>query len=176
MADALAAQQNPDGGFGYTVGVRQSDVDDTSYAIEFLRTAAPRTHTATIERAEAYLLARRNPDGGFPTFAAGAPSEVAMTAAVNALAGNPAHRAVAERGVAFIVSQGGPAGVLERGWSRNLTNAVFRATLACATVRDDAPAALRKAASASSEPGFWSPARPPPWTTARWCDRTVNTP
>jgi squalene-hopene/tetraprenyl-beta-curcumene cyclase/sporulenol synthase len=151
MAGALAAQQNPDGGFGYTVGVRQSDVDDTSYAIEFLRTAAPRTHTATIERAEAFLLAQRNPDGGFPTFTAGAPSEVAMTAAaVNALAGNPAHRAVAERGVAFIVSQGGPAGVLERGWSRNLTNAVFRATLACATVRDDAPAALRKAASATA--------------------------
>jgi squalene-hopene/tetraprenyl-beta-curcumene cyclase/sporulenol synthase len=69
MAGALAAQQNPDGGFGYTVGVRQSDVDDTSYAIEFLRTAAPRTHTATIERAEAFLLAQRNPDGGFPTCA-----------------------------------------------------------------------------------------------------------
>jgi squalene-hopene/tetraprenyl-beta-curcumene cyclase/sporulenol synthase len=78
MADTLAAQQNPDGGFGYTVGVRQSDVDDTSYAIEFLRTAAARAHGTAIERAEAYLLAQRNPDGGFPTFVAGTPSEVTI--------------------------------------------------------------------------------------------------
>lgn len=148
MADALAAEQHPDGGFGYTVDVSQSDVDDTSYAIEFLRAAAPLRHSAVITAAESYLLRQRNPDGGFPTFAHGSPSEVAMAAAaVNALAANPAHRQTIERGVAYIVDRAERGASTERGWSRNATNAAFRTALVCDTLTSHTPAPLRRAAA-----------------------------
>ena len=147
MTGALAARQNPDGGFGFHPGVAQSDVDDTSYAIEFLRAAAPAEQHRTVASAESYLLAQRNPDGGFPTFVQGTPSEVAMTAAaVNALAPNPAHRHVVERGVRFIAAHQQPDGSFERSWSRNATNAVFRAVLACDTDRTGGGAAQGNAA------------------------------
>lgn len=171
MADGLAAQQNPDGGFGFTVGVTQSDVDDTAYSIEFLRAvvaqqnAAPSPHGNMLRRrgsgqhadvilaAEEYLFAQRNTDGGFPTFWRGAPSEVAMTAGVvNAIAPNPAHRNAVERGVAFIVNAGQE--VIERSWSRNATNVVFRTSLALAVLSPKAPATLRTAAHAARQAGW----------------------
>ncbi|MDH6575410.1 terpene cyclase/mutase family protein [Kitasatospora sp. MAP5-34] len=153
MSDGLAARQNPDGGFGFTVGVAQSDVDDASYGIEFLRAVAPDRHRRTITAAERYLLAQRNPDGGFPTFARGTQSEIAITAAaVNALAPNPAHRAAADQGLAFITGRDGRSaqggGILERSWSRNFSNAVFRVTLACDTVHPGTEPELRRAAVA----------------------------
>lgn len=135
MGDALAAEQNLDGGFGFTRGVEQSDVDDASYAVEFLRATAPGRHHRAVSAAEDYLLAQRNPDGGFPTFARGTQSEIAMTAAaVNALAPNPVHGAVVRAGVAFIVGRRQPEDILERSWSRNVSNAVFRVALACDAV------------------------------------------
>ncbi|MEV0618773.1 prenyltransferase/squalene oxidase repeat-containing protein [Nonomuraea sp. NPDC050404] len=154
MAETLTIRQNPDGGFGFTSGVTQSDVDDTSYAIEFLRAAAPLRHApsitaasitaASITAAEEYLLAQRNPDGGFPTFSHGAPSEIAMTAgAINALASNPARRPDIERAVAFLLQAGHP---IERSWSRTATNALYRTTLALAGLTPSAPAPLRSAA------------------------------
>lgn len=150
LADAVAAEQHPDGGFGYTVGVAQSDVDDTSYVIEFLRASAPGRHAEVVTAAETYLLRRQNPDGGFPTFALGGPSEVAMTsAAVSALGPNPAHRLVTERAVSFIVEHTRPGSSIERSWSRNATNAIFRATLACDVLSPHAPTALRSAAAAN---------------------------
>ncbi|GAA0700604.1 hypothetical protein GCM10010193_64210 [Kitasatospora atroaurantiaca] len=147
MAEAVGAQQNPDGGFGFHPGVSQSDVDDTSYGIEFLRATAPDRHRRTIASAEHYLLAQRNPDGGFPTFARGTRSEIAMTAAaVNALAPDPGHRSVVDEGVRFILRHQQPDGTFERSWSRNATNAVFRAVLACDAGRSGALAAERAAA------------------------------
>lgn len=155
IANGLAAQQNSDGGFGYTVAVTQSDVDDTSYSIEFLRAVAAqqhRRHTDVILAAEEYLLAQRNADGGFPTFWRGAPSEVAMTAgAVNALALNPAHHNAVERGIAFITGAGQP---IERSWSRNATNVIFRTSLALATLPPNAPATARTAAHTVRQGGL----------------------
>lgn len=149
MVDALVAEQHPDGGFGFTVHVTQSDVDDTSYAIEFLRAAAPRRHAAAVTAAETYLLRQQNPDGGFPTFALGGPSEVAMTAAaVNALAVSPACRRATEHALSFVVAHTKPGTDVERSWSRNATNAIFRSTLACHSLTSRAPAALRAAAAA----------------------------
>jgi squalene-hopene/tetraprenyl-beta-curcumene cyclase/sporulenol synthase len=148
MADGLAAQQHPDGGFGFTVHVGQSDVDDTSYAIEFLRGAAPLRYADAVADAETYLLRQQNRDGGFPTFAHDNPSEVAMTAAaVNALAPNPAHRPATERAVEFIVAHTKAAMNIERSWSRNATNAIFRSVLACDTLTVAAAAPLRAAAA-----------------------------
>ncbi|AUG80715.1 prenyltransferase [Kitasatospora sp. MMS16-BH015] len=173
MGEGLAARQHPDGGFGFTRGVDQSDVDDTSYAVEFLRalTAVPAAShpdgaltvppsrtptpaakptpaarsrltapltaplTAALAAAEQYLLAQQNPDGGMPTFARGCPSETAMTAAaVNALAPEPRHRAAVDRALGFLAGQAesqATSALLERSWSRNVTNVVFRAVLAC---------------------------------------------
>ncbi|MFD5558815.1 prenyltransferase/squalene oxidase repeat-containing protein [Streptomyces sp. NPDC127068] len=144
MADALAAGQHHDGGFGFATQVSQSDVDSSSYALEFLRAATPGRHFRAIAQAEKYLIAQRNLDGGFPTFVRGTPSEIAMTAgAVNALAPNPAYRDETERGVAFLVDAGP---VVERSWSRSVNNAVFRATLAYGTLTSQAPVSLRLAA------------------------------
>ncbi|HEX3784024.1 MAG TPA: prenyltransferase/squalene oxidase repeat-containing protein [Pseudonocardiaceae bacterium] len=138
MADGLVASQNPDGGLGFNQGVSQSDVDDTSYGIEFLRAVAPKRHARRIVDAEHFLLAQRNSGGGFPTFARGTPSEIAMTAAaVNALAPNRAYRSVVDDGVRFIAARQRPDGAFERSWSRNATNAVFRAVLACDAAQSD---------------------------------------
>ncbi|WP_086815885.1 prenyltransferase/squalene oxidase repeat-containing protein, partial [Streptomyces cacaoi] len=160
MADALATQQHADGGFGFMRGVRQSDADDTAYALEFLRATAPRRHAGAVAAAEDYLVDLANPDGGVPTFARGVDSETAMTAgAVNALApSNRAHaRAVAAAGGRYLTGccpdrthvcgagradgstarddgsfpHDGQADPFECSWSRNATNAVHRTVLAC---------------------------------------------
>ncbi|WP_312847673.1 prenyltransferase/squalene oxidase repeat-containing protein, partial [Streptomyces sp. WAC08241] len=135
LAAALRSHQNPDGGWGFDRGVGQSDVDDTAYCVEFLRTAAPKrpgagtgNETAAGER---YLLERQGADGGFPTFERGTASEVAITAAaVNALAPEPAHRAAVAVAVRFLTARQEAAGPYERSWSLNESNALFRTVLA----------------------------------------------
>ncbi|MER5641776.1 prenyltransferase/squalene oxidase repeat-containing protein [Kitasatospora sp. NPDC002227] len=135
MGEALAARQHPDGGFGFTRGVGQSDVDDTAYAAEFFRAAPGPGSAAALAAAECYLLEQQGADGGFPTFGRGGASEPAMTAAaVNALAPNPRCAAAVARAMDFLTARAeerGGAALLERGWSRNVTNVVFRTVLAC---------------------------------------------
>jgi squalene-hopene/tetraprenyl-beta-curcumene cyclase/sporulenol synthase len=139
-ADALAPLQHDDGGFGFTREVRQSDTDDTSYCLEFLRVTAPLRHARAVRRAEEYLLAQRNDDGGFPTYARGVASEAAMTAgAVNALAPSPRCRAAVTEGLRYLTGRPGAARAPERSWSRNTTNAAFRTVLACRAAGQDQP-------------------------------------
>ncbi|MFC8489212.1 prenyltransferase/squalene oxidase repeat-containing protein [Streptomyces sp. NPDC057235] len=131
LADSLTVHQNPDGGWGFERGVGQSDVDDTAYCVEFLRTTAPERCRAGVAAGERYLLARQGADGGFPTFEHGTASEVAITAAaVNALAPEPAHRAAVAAGVRFVTARQEAAGPFERSWSLNESNALFRTVLA----------------------------------------------
>ncbi|MFE3071590.1 prenyltransferase/squalene oxidase repeat-containing protein [Streptomyces sp. NPDC059247] len=131
LASALTSHQNHDGGWGFERGVTQSDVDDTSYCVEFLRATAPERCGAEVVAGERYLLARHGGDGGFPTFEPGTASEVAMTAAaVNALAPEPAYRRVVADAVRFITDRQEAAGPFERSWSLNESNALFRAVLA----------------------------------------------
>ncbi|WP_075693679.1 prenyltransferase/squalene oxidase repeat-containing protein [Streptomyces acidiscabies] len=131
-ADALAALQHDDGGFGFTRGVRQSDTDDTAYCLEFLRATAPTRHARTVRRAEDFLLAQRNDDGGFPTFAHGVASERAMTAAaVNALAPSPRCRHAVTGALHHLAHPDRLTLPPESSWSRNTTNAAFRTVLAC---------------------------------------------
>ncbi|MCX4980729.1 prenyltransferase/squalene oxidase repeat-containing protein [Streptomyces sp. NBC_00572] len=131
LATALTERQNPDGGWGFDRAVAQSDVDDTSYCMEFLRATAPERFGAEVAAGERYLLARRGEDGGFPTFEPGTASEVAITAAaVNALAPSPAHRPVVEAAVRFMAARQETAGPFERSWSLNESNALFRTVLA----------------------------------------------
>lgn len=80
MADYLANRQAPDGGWSYTVGVRQTDVDDTSCCVEFLNAVDPGLYHDVLGRARGFLTAIANNDGGFPTYLRGHTSEVTMTA------------------------------------------------------------------------------------------------
>ncbi len=59
--DWLAAQQDGDGGFNFSVAGGASDADDTGAALEAL---GPRP--GTVGRALRFLRAAENPDGGFP--------------------------------------------------------------------------------------------------------------
>lgn len=64
----LAAQQEPDGGFGFAArpaaGAGESDVDDTGAAIQALVAAG--IHGRAVAGAEGYLRSAQDLDGGFP--------------------------------------------------------------------------------------------------------------
>lgn len=66
----IAAQQNRDGGFGFSghsaagAGGR-GDVDDTAAAVQALVDAGVR-HSPTVARALGFLVGAQNPDGGYP--------------------------------------------------------------------------------------------------------------
>ncbi|GAA2090194.1 hypothetical protein GCM10009759_13570 [Kitasatospora saccharophila] len=130
-ARALAELQHRDGGFGFTRGVLQSDTDDTAYCLELLRATDPVRYAGQVRRAEDYLLAQRNEDGGFPTFARGVASERAMTAAaVNALAPAARCRDAVADALHHLTDPARLALPPESSWSRNTTNAAFRTVLA----------------------------------------------
>ncbi|MEU3687584.1 prenyltransferase/squalene oxidase repeat-containing protein [Streptomyces narbonensis] len=143
LAAALMERQNSDGGWGFGRDVGQSDVDDTSYCVEFLRASAPERCGGAVAAAVRYLLDRQGGDGGFPTFEPGTASEVAITAAaVNALAPEPGHRTAVEAAVRFVVGrqeEQEAAGSFERSWSLNESNALFRGVLAYDSFRAVAP-------------------------------------
>jgi energy-coupling factor transport system substrate-specific component len=61
----LAAQQNPDGGFGFAGKGASEDVDDTAAALQAVIDAGGRGIHA-VGRAVAFLRRAQNPDGGYP--------------------------------------------------------------------------------------------------------------
>lgn len=131
MADYLASQQQADGGWAYGEGIEQTDVDDTVYCLEFLRAVGQRAHAGHASRAITYLLTMPGSDGGFPTFAPGAASEIAMTAAaVGALScATPPDHVPTEilcNGVSYILDHQRDDGTFERSWSLCEANAIFR--------------------------------------------------
>jgi squalene-hopene/tetraprenyl-beta-curcumene cyclase/sporulenol synthase len=146
VGDFLASHQQPDGGWGYALGVKQTDIDDTSYCVEFLRALNPTRYRLELALAEHYLLGMQNRDGGFPTFCHGNSSEVAMTAAaLNALApSRRRYRQVFRNAVQYIVDNQHPDGTFERSWSCAHSNAIFRALLAIQTLSDGRSAAERQ--------------------------------
>jgi energy-coupling factor transport system substrate-specific component len=73
-----AAQQDRDGGFGFTRGGGASDVDDTAAVLQALASAGTR-RGPRVTRALAYMTALQNPDGGFPQ-ERGGPSDSQSTA------------------------------------------------------------------------------------------------
>ncbi|MGA9876856.1 MAG: prenyltransferase/squalene oxidase repeat-containing protein [Solirubrobacteraceae bacterium] len=62
----LAAQQNPDGGFGFGERGGSEDVDDTAAAVQGVIDASGQRTGSVVARAVAYLRRAQNPDGGFP--------------------------------------------------------------------------------------------------------------
>lgn len=165
-ADFLLRHQQADGGWGYAKGVRQTDVDDTAYCVEFLRALDPRRYGPALAQAEQYMLSMQNPDGGFPTFTRGGSSEVAMTAAVlNALApSKDRYPGVFRSGIAYIIASQNDDGTFERSWSCAHSNAIFRSLLAIQALREgmsesDRTTAERRAMSylrlSQNENGGW---------------------
>ncbi|MEZ4451842.1 MAG: prenyltransferase/squalene oxidase repeat-containing protein [Nannocystaceae bacterium] len=80
VAHYVAGQQREDGGWAYAEGVRQTDADDTCVSLAFLARHDPIAYRGAIRRAQWYLVALQNADGGFPTFVRGAASEAEITA------------------------------------------------------------------------------------------------
>ncbi|MFD9333153.1 prenyltransferase/squalene oxidase repeat-containing protein [Streptomyces sp. NPDC060028] len=132
VARRVSALQHAGGGWSYTDSARLPDVDCTSVAAEVLHLADPLAHRASISGTLAALHTLKGPEGGFPTYLAGAPSEASMTAAaVNALTTQgPAHRHTIEAALAFLASQQRADGSFPPDWSSSRLHTVFRAVLA----------------------------------------------
>lgn len=153
MADYLAGQQAPDGGWPYSEGVRQTDVDCTCCVIDYLVSRAAQRHAQVIERGLAYLSARVNPDGGFPTYLREQPSEVTMTA--NALIAFIAHwqrhTDLLVAAIGFLCHSQQPSGAFERSWSLSETFAISRVLTALKRIPDGCPHTLHGAIEAVYE-------------------------
>jgi len=63
-ANWLMAQQNQDGGFGYSVAAGASDPDDTAFVMEALSLLGTPSNAPVMTRAIAYLQKNVAPDGG----------------------------------------------------------------------------------------------------------------
>jgi len=132
IASHLLSQQQPGGGWSYTDLSRQTDVDDTSVAVQFLNALDVQEYREAIRRGERSLLAVRNSDNGFPTYIAGAESEACMTAAaVDALTTRwEGHRDTIASGLEFLSGQQREDGSFPPDWSSSRLHTAFRALLA----------------------------------------------
>jgi prenyltransferase beta subunit len=81
----LAAQQSPDGGFGFGPRGAVQDVDDTAAALQGVVDASGRRASPVLARAVAYLRRAQNPDGGFPQQPGGASNAQSTAWAVQGL-------------------------------------------------------------------------------------------
>jgi squalene-hopene/tetraprenyl-beta-curcumene cyclase/sporulenol synthase len=132
IAGQLVTRQRPSGGWSITDGVELTDVDDTSVALEFLQALDPQRYREAIDRGLGALEAVRGTDGGFPTYAAGSPSEACMTAAaINALSyRREQYEQLLRNARAFLAASQGANGGFPPGWSSSRLHALFRARLA----------------------------------------------
>ncbi|MFJ3582345.1 prenyltransferase/squalene oxidase repeat-containing protein [Streptomyces sp. NPDC090127] len=139
IADNLVHRQKPNGGWSVTDIADVTDADDTSVILELLQTHDDPAHEKAIERGRQALLATRGPDGGFPTYIAGAPSEVCMTAAaINALSCRPPRDpAVLNGALDYLAAGQRKDGTFPPDWSASRLHSVFRAVLAASQF--DAP-------------------------------------
>ncbi|WP_437678292.1 prenyltransferase/squalene oxidase repeat-containing protein [Sorangium sp. So ce131] len=146
LADYLAGQQQPDGGWAYAEGVDQTDVDDTSYCLEVLSSTGLQKYAGPSARAAAYLLAIQGKDGGFPSFARGADSEIAMTAgAIMALAPTALASAdILHRSAHYILERQKPDGTFDRSWSLSEASEIYRTMVAMQRLRVEPTSELSK--------------------------------
>jgi squalene-hopene/tetraprenyl-beta-curcumene cyclase len=151
LAEHLANQQRPDGGWAYTDVARQTDVDDVSVTLEFLHSVDPHKYADAIEGGLRMLRSVRDPAGGFPTYIVGAPAEACMTAAaINALSiDRNQHQEVIARAIEFLSGAQRPDGSFDPDWSASRWHTVFRALLAASrSHKTRSPAARRLATRA----------------------------
>ncbi|QDY79875.1 prenyltransferase/squalene oxidase repeat-containing protein [Streptomyces qinzhouensis] len=173
MGRYVSAQQKPDGGWSYTEGTEQSDVDDTYYCATFLRQLSRKlsSHqfTGAIARAARYMQETANPDGGLPTYRKGHASEATMTAgAILVLAsldppdstadsrdaiGNTAVSAseTLSRATTYLLAAQHDDGTFERSWSLAETNSIQRSVDALSALLQ--PGRLHPTARLMTGPG-----------------------
>jgi prenyltransferase beta subunit len=146
IAAHLVSRQQPGGGWSYTDLSYQTDVDDTSVAVQFLNLVDADRYREQIHRGERSLMAVRNPDGGFPTYIAGAASEACMTAAaVDALTPRwQRHNDIIASGLHFLADQQSENGAFPPDWSSSRFHTVFRALLAASRNPAHQPPLLRQ--------------------------------
>ncbi|MFD0274136.1 prenyltransferase/squalene oxidase repeat-containing protein [Kitasatospora sp. NPDC127111] len=132
LAGHLVGRQLPAGGWAYTDLSCQTDVDDTSVAVQFLHVLDAERYAGAISRGIRSLHAVRGEDGGFPTYTAGTPSEASMTAAVtDALTVRPtAHGPVIAKALRFLACEQREDGSFPPDWSSSRLHTVFRVLLA----------------------------------------------
>ncbi|MDI3390757.1 terpene cyclase/mutase family protein [Streptomyces sp. B-S-A8] len=132
IADNLVQRQKPNGGWSVTDIANVTDIDDTSVILELLQTHDDPAHEKAIERGRQSLLTTRGPDGGFPTYVAGAPSEMCMTAAaINALSCRPPHDpTVLPNALEYLAGGQREDGTFPPDWSASRLHVMFRAVLA----------------------------------------------
>ncbi len=145
MAAHLVSEQRPGGGWSYTDLSDQTDIDDTSVAVQFLSVLDPDRYLEQICRGERSLLAVHNPDGGFPTYIVGAASEACMTAAaVDALTLRwKHHHSAIVAGLEFLADQQCDDGTFPPDWSSSRWHTLFRALLAASRNPGHWPIGLR---------------------------------
>ncbi|MDG4830585.1 terpene cyclase/mutase family protein [Solwaraspora sp. WMMD1047] len=165
VADRLVRCQQPAGGWSYTDVALQTDVDDTSVALQFLRTRGSRSAACAVNRGLASLSAVRHPQGGFPTYVRGSAPEACMTAAaLDAFTFDiPQHQAVLTDGLRFLADQQLEDGTFPPDWSSSQLHTVFRAVLMASRIpcrfpgpaRTVAQRALRFVRESQNADGGW---------------------
>ncbi|AUG75171.1 hypothetical protein CFP65_0190 [Kitasatospora sp. MMS16-BH015] len=145
LAGHLVGRQLPAGGWSYTDLSCQTDVDDTSVAVQFLHVLDAERYAGAISRGIRSLLSVHGADGGFPTYTTGAPSEASMTAAaVDALTVRPeAHGPTIAKALRFLAGEQRPDGSFPPDWSSARLHTVFRVLLAAQRAASPAPAVER---------------------------------
>lgn len=151
IAAHLVDRQLPGGGWSYTDLAYQADVDDTSVAVQFLHSLDPARYRGPVTRGMDSMVAVASPDGGYPTYVAGAPSEACMTAAVvDALTVRPADNADRVRaGLRHLAARQRADGSFPPDWSSSRLHTVFRVLLAASLHPREQPAEVRRMAERS---------------------------
>jgi squalene-hopene/tetraprenyl-beta-curcumene cyclase len=133
LATYLETQQQSDGGWSFTGGAQQTDVDDTSVILQFLQCLDAHAYRDAIRRGLEQLRGLRGDDGGFPTYVAGSPSEACMTAAaIDAFTVDwSGNEPVITGGLGYLAASQHPDGGFDPDWSSSELHTVFRAVLVC---------------------------------------------
>ncbi|MDY7088798.1 MAG: prenyltransferase/squalene oxidase repeat-containing protein [Actinomycetota bacterium] len=136
IADRLVHCQQPGGGWSYTDVALQTDVDDTSVAVQVLRAHGTRSAARAADRGLASLSAVRHPHGGFPTYVRGSAPEACMTAAaLDAFTFDiPRHRDILVDGLRFLADEQLDDGTFPPDWSSSQLHTVFRTVLTASRI------------------------------------------
>ena len=139
LGDYLACRQQNNGGWGYTRVTTQTDVDDTSRCVEFLRLADPGRYRQVIDHAEQYLIGMAGPDGGFPTYVRGHPPDVDMTAGALIALAPTAPAPVLNAATDFLISSQHENGTFTASWTLSEPSIMLRVIGGVLAVRAPSP-------------------------------------
>ncbi|MFE7272519.1 prenyltransferase/squalene oxidase repeat-containing protein [Streptomyces sp. NPDC057623] len=137
MAVFITQTQQSDGGWGYTRTTTQTDVDDTSKCIAFLRLTDRGHHQQALHRAESYLEHMADPAGGFPTYIKGHTPEAELTAeAIIALTPSwPHHTPALNHSLDYLLDAQHDDGSFPLSWTLSKSAVILHAIDALDTAR-----------------------------------------